>query len=80
MERKALGAKEKRIFSLDSRFWRTFLTSLAAVLIFAGPTYLVLILWRGLDLDYTLSITAGLVLFLMGFGLLGFLIKKKIVS
>ena len=75
-----MNAGEKQTSILDSRFWRTFLTSLAAILIFAGPTYAVLILWRGLDLDYTLSIVAGLVLFLIGFGLLFFLVKKKVIS
>ncbi|MEM2779255.1 MAG: hypothetical protein QW791_00060 [Candidatus Bathyarchaeia archaeon] len=75
-----MGAKEKQTFGLDSKFWRTFLTSLAAVLIFAGPTYIVLVLVRILDLDYMLSMTVGLVLFLLGFGLLSFLIRKTIVS
>ena len=75
-----LNAGEKQTSILNSKFWRTFLTSLVAVLIFAGPTYAVLVLWRGLDLDYTLSMAAGLVLFLIGFGLLIFLVKKNVIS
>lgn len=75
-----LNVKEKQTFSLNSKFWRVLLASLAALLIFAGPTYAVLILWRGLDMDYALSMAAGLVLFLIGSSLLFFLIRKKIVS
>lgn len=80
VEGENLGAKEKLTFSLGSRFWGVFLTLLAVVLIFVGPTYVILVLWRGLDLDYTLSVTAGLLLFLIGSCLLVFLVKKRIIS
>lgn len=75
-----MKAGEKKTFSLNSKFWKTVLISLAAMLIFAGPTYMVLIFWRALDLNYALSMVAGLLLFLIGMGLLAFLIKKKVIS
>jgi len=53
---------------------------LAVALIFAGPTYTVLVLWRGLDLDYTLSMVSGFFLFIMGLVLLLFLIRRKVIS
>lgn len=65
--------------NLNSKFWRTFLTLLAVILIFAGPTYAVLALWKVLDLDYALSIVSGFSLFVIGFALLLFLIKRKVV-
>lgn len=68
---------EKQAFSL--KFWKTVLISLAAVLIFAGPTYMVLIFWRVFDLDYALSMVVGFLLFLIGMGLFAFLIKKKVI-
>jgi len=76
----ALNTKERQTFSLNSRFWRTFLVALSALLIFAGPTYAVLVLWWGFDLDYTLLMSLGFVLFLLGFGLLVFLVRKKTIS
>lgn len=65
---------------LSSKFWRTFLTMLAVALIFAGPTYTVLALWRGLDLDYAMSMVSGFFLFIIGLVLLLFLIKRKVIS
>lgn len=75
-----LNTKEKQTLSLNSKFWRTFLILLATVLIFTGPTYVVLVLWRSLDLDYALSMATGFFLFLIGFGLLIFSSKKKMIS
>lgn len=66
--------------NLSSSFWETLLLVVAVALIFVGPTYFVLILWRGLDIDYVLSISSGMLLLVVGFLLLFFLIKKKIVS
>ena len=53
---------------------------LAVALIFAGPTYTVLALWRGLDLDYAMSMVSGFFLFIIGLVLLLFLIKRKVIS
>jgi hypothetical protein len=49
------------------------------VLIFVGPTYFVLFLWRGLNFNYTLSMTLGFSLFVIGLVLLAFLIRKKMI-
>ena len=77
-----MAEKKEKSPSLDlsSKFWRTFLTMLAVALIFAGPTYTVLVLWRGLDLDYTLSMVSGFFLFIIGLVLLLFLIRRKVIS
>lgn len=76
-----LGAGKKYFgFDLNSKFWKTFLTLLAMILIFAGPTYVVLALYRVLDLNYALLMISGFSLFVVGFALLMFLIKRKVVS
>lgn len=76
-----LGAGKKSFgFDLNSKFWKTFLTLLAIMLIFAGPTYAALALYRVLDLDYVLSMVSGFSLFVVGFVLLTFLIKRKVIS
>ncbi|MCS7124113.1 MAG: hypothetical protein NZ932_01670 [Candidatus Bathyarchaeota archaeon] len=71
---------KSRGLDLNSRFWRTFFTLIAAALIFAGPTYSVLVLWRVLDLDYALSMVSGLLLFVVGFAFLVLLIKRAAIS
>jgi len=65
---------------LSSKFWKTILTVLAAFLTFAGPTYMVYVLVKILEIDYFVSITSGLVLFIAGLVLIWYLIKKKIIS
>lgn len=76
-----LGAGKKSFgFDLNSKFWKTFLTLLVVMLMFAGPTYVVLAFWRVLDLDYVLSMVSGFSLFLIGLALLMLLIKRKIIS
>jgi len=64
---------------LNSKYLKTFLTLLTVVLIFVGPTYFVLFLWRGLNFNYTLSMTLGFSLFVIGLVLLAFLIRKKMI-
>jgi hypothetical protein len=73
------GGKPSK-FSLNSKFWRTFLTIFAMLLIFAGPTYFVLFLWKGLDFNYAVSMISGFSLFIIGLILLIFLIQKRVVS
>jgi hypothetical protein len=64
---------------LNSKYLKTFLTLLTVVLIFVGPTYFVLFLWRGLNFNYNLSMTLGFSLFVIGLVLLAFLIRKKMI-
>jgi len=72
--------EKSRGSDLSSKFWRTFFILITAVLIFAGPTYFVLVLWRGLDLDYILSMAFGFSMFIVGLVLLVSLIKKKSIT
>ncbi|MEM3581581.1 MAG: hypothetical protein QXQ64_10070 [Candidatus Bathyarchaeia archaeon] len=72
------GGKTAR-FDLNSRFWRVLLTLLSALLTFGGP-YLVLVLFRALDLSYVISVISGLIVFLIGLTLMLFLIKRKVIS
>jgi hypothetical protein len=65
---------------LSSKFWKTLLTVLAAFLTFAGPTYMVYVLMRILKIDYFVSMTSGIVLFITGLVLIWYLIRKKIIS
>ncbi|MDH5375942.1 MAG: hypothetical protein OEZ21_06020 [Candidatus Bathyarchaeota archaeon] len=65
---------------LSSKFWKTLLTVLAAILTFVGPTYVVYVFIRILKIDYFLSMISGFVLFIIGLMLIWYLIKNKIVS
>lgn len=65
---------------LSSKFWKTVLTVLAAFLTFAGPTYMVYIFINIMKIDYFVSITSGIVLFIAGLALMWYLIRKKIIS
>ena len=46
---------------INSKFLRVFLIMIATVFIFAGPTYLPLILNEALSVDLTVSVIAGFV-------------------
>jgi len=67
-------------FNLSSKFLRTFLIVLAVLLVFAGPTYVVYVLLNVLDLSYLVSMGFGFGLFIVGFVLLLYLIKKGVIS
>jgi|YelNatPaOPRAMG01_1025707.scaffolds.fasta_scaffold01322_22 hypothetical protein len=66
-------------FDWNSRFWRVSLTLLAALLTFGGP-YVVLAVFKVLDLDYAISLVSGFIVFVVGLALLMFLIKKRVIS
>jgi hypothetical protein len=65
---------------LSSKFWKTFLVVLAALLTFAGPTYIVYAGVKILKIDYAVSMASGFALFIVGLVLIWYLIKKKIIS
>ncbi len=65
--------------AMSSRM-KAVLIILSAILIFAGPTYLVYILQRVLDLNYIISDSSGFVLFIIGLAILYYLIKRKVIS
>ncbi|MGQ9507173.1 MAG: hypothetical protein ACUVTB_04860 [Candidatus Bathycorpusculaceae bacterium] len=71
--------KETRKFDLSSKFWRTLLLVLAALLTFGGP-YAVYVLNIVLEIDFALSMISGFAIFVIGLVLIWYLIKKGVVS
>ena len=65
---------------LNSKFWKTFFILLAALLMFAGPTYVVYVLINVLNMEYVLSMASGGILFIVGLTLLWYLVKNKVIS
>ncbi|MEM3730186.1 MAG: hypothetical protein QW667_04775 [Candidatus Bathyarchaeia archaeon] len=72
--------KAKATINLSSKFWKTFSIVAAAFLTFAGPTYLVYLLLNVLDVDYAVSMLSGLTLFVIGFIIMLYLVKNKVIS
>jgi hypothetical protein len=66
-------------FDLSSKFWRTFLVIVAALLIFVGPTYIPYLLVDLLKVNYVASIVSGFVLLIIGLVLMWFLVRKRII-
>ena len=66
--------------ALTSRFQKVFLTVLAAVLTFAGPTYVVYVLINIVNLDELISRISGLVIFFFGLFLIWYLIRNETLS
>lgn len=67
-------------FDVSSKFWRIFLVVVAVFLIFAGPTYVSYLLYIILKVNYIASVVSGFVLFIIGFLLMLFLVRKKIIA
>ncbi|PMB74068.1 hypothetical protein C0199_01580 [Candidatus Bathyarchaeota archaeon] len=78
-DKSKIEEKKTSRFNWNSKFWRVSLTLLSAFLTFGGP-YVVLALFKALDLDYVVSMVSGFIVFLVGLVLMLFLIKKKVVS
>ncbi|MEM2970928.1 MAG: hypothetical protein QW270_00685 [Candidatus Bathyarchaeia archaeon] len=74
--------KETTRFKVDlnSKFWRTLLVVLAFFLTFAGPTYVVYVLYVILDVSYVTSMVFGFALFTLGLALTWYLIKKNVIA
>ena len=68
------------MFDFDSKFWRTTLVVVAGLLIFAGPTYVPYVLSNILRFDYVASVVSGVVLLVVGLLLMGYLIRKKVIT
>ncbi len=73
------GERKTSWFDWNARFWRVSLTLLSALLTFGGP-YVVLVLFKALDLNYVVSVVSGFIVFLVGLLLMLFLIRKKVIS
>jgi hypothetical protein len=67
-----------KVTGIYSKFWRITLVIFSMFLIFAGGTYVPLVLAK--RVGYFTSIGTGLVLFIVGLGLMAFLIRKKIIT
>jgi hypothetical protein len=65
---------------IESKFLRVFLIVVAAVCIFAGPTYFALILNEALNVGHSAAVAAGFVVFLVGVFDLLFLVRKKVIT
>jgi hypothetical protein len=74
-ENKSVGG-----FDLSSKFMRLLLILVAALLIFAGPTYVPYLLTGLLDVNQAASMVFGLVLLIVGLALMWYLIRKKIIE
>jgi cytochrome c biogenesis protein CcdA len=71
--------KNISMFDTSSKFWRTFLIIVAALLIFAGPTYLIYLMTNFLKVNQFAAMISGLAMLVVGLLLLGFLVRKKII-
>ncbi|MDH7477296.1 MAG: hypothetical protein QHH17_02815, partial [Candidatus Bathyarchaeota archaeon] len=71
--------KESGKFDLNSKFWRTLLLVLAALLTFGGP-YVVYVLNIVLEIDLAVSMVSGFALFMVGLVLIWRLIKRGVIS
>ena len=69
-----------QVSGLDSKFMKLVLTVVAVFLIFVGPTYIPYLLSDILKVDYIASIAVGVVLFIVGLVMLGYLIRKKVIE
>jgi uncharacterized protein YybS (DUF2232 family) len=65
---------------LQSKFNRIFTMLITALLIFAGPTYVPYAMFDLAGIDYFASILTGLALFIVGLGLMVYLIKQKVIT
>jgi cytochrome c biogenesis protein CcdA len=65
---------------LNSKFMRVFLVIVAALLVFAGPTYVPYVLADILNVNQAASVVFGFVMLAMGLALMLYLIRKKIIE
>ena len=69
-----------QVSGLDSKFMKVAMTIIAVFLIFVGPTYIPYLLSDVAKVDYIASIGVGAILFIVGLGLLVYLIRKNVVE
>jgi hypothetical protein len=63
----------------SSKFMKTFLVIVAALLIFAGPTYFVYLLLK-INLSYAASMISGIVVLVLGLALMAYLVRKNVIT
>jgi len=71
---------DMEVSGIDSKFIRIALTIVAVLLLFAGPTYVPYLMADVAGIEYFASIGVGAALFIVGFVLLVYLIRKKIIT
>jgi hypothetical protein len=64
----------------ESKFTKVALTIVAVLLIFVGPTYIPYLMSDVVHISSVVSISVGFVLFVVGLGMLIYLIRKKIIT
>jgi hypothetical protein len=64
---------------IDVRFQNALLAVAVALFTFGGP-YVVYVLTHLFKMDMILSVVSGFALFAVGLALIGYLIKKKVIS
>ncbi|MDI9578537.1 MAG: hypothetical protein QM398_10440 [Thermoproteota archaeon] len=69
-----------QVGGLDSKLVKIALTLISMVLLFAGPTYVPFLLAKVIGVEYFVSLGFGLSLFIVGFVLLYYLIRKRVVE
>jgi hypothetical protein len=78
-EEKPESKKPNRI-DLHSNPWKTVFVVLAALLTFAGPTYMVYVFINVLDINYAVSMISGFVIFIIGLVLIRYLMKNQVLT
>lgn len=68
------------LFDVNSKFMKIFLVLVAALLVFAGPTYIPYLLAEGLSINYVAAMVFGFGLLIAGLVLIFYLIRKKIIE
>ena len=71
--------RQRRISFSDSKYRKTFLILIMALLTFGGP-YLAHVLSTVLGIDYAVSVVSGFILFGLGLALTWYMIKSEIIS
>jgi hypothetical protein len=69
-----------QVSGIESKFMKITLTIVSVFLIFVGPTYIPYLMADSLKMDYVASVVVGAALFIVGLGLLVFLIRKKVIE
>jgi uncharacterized membrane protein (Fun14 family) len=65
---------------IESKFMRVLLIVIGAVFVFAGPTYLPLIMNEALNIEYTIAVSVGFVVFLIGVFDVIYLARKGVIT
>ena len=69
-----------QVSGIYSKFGRIALVFFSMLLIFVGGTYIPYLMSVTLKIGYFASVSTGFILFLVGFGMMLFLIRKRIIT